>query len=422
MLELLELIDPAVASAVADEIRRQHEGLEMIASENYTSPAVLACQGSVLTNKYAEGYPGRRYYGGCEFVDVVERLAIDRAKSLFGAEFANVQPHAGSQANMAVCFATMSPGDTFMAMNLAHGGHLTHGSPVNFSGKLYNAISYGVDQKTERIDFAQVAQLAREHRPKLIIAGATAYSRTIDFGAFAEIAKEVGALLMVDMAHISGLVAGGAHPNPVPHADFVSSTTHKTLRGPRSGFILCKNDWGQKINSAVFPCLQGGPLMHVVAAKAVAFGEASTPAFKSYAAQICSNAKALAEELLRAGLRLATGGTDNHMLLVDVTVRNALTGKIVEQALDQAGITCNKNMIPYDPRKPMDPSGIRLGTPALTTRGMREPEMKQIAGWILAAMDSVDDATKLAAIRSEIRSFCQDFPVPGIEIGATQTL
>jgi glycine hydroxymethyltransferase len=416
VLELLESVDPAVAQAVSDEIRRQHEGLEMIASENYTSPAVLACQGSVLTNKYAEGYPGKRYYGGCEFVDVVERLAIDRAKSLFGAEHANVQPHAGSQANMAVCFATINPGDTFMAMNLAHGGHLTHGSPVNFSGKLYNAISYGVDQKTERIDHAEVARLAREHRPKLIIAGATAYSRTIDFGAFAEIAKEVNALLMVDMAHISGLVAGGAHPSPVPFADFVSSTTHKTLRGPRSGFILCKNEWAQKINSAVFPCLQGGPLMHVVAAKAVAFAEAATPAFKTYAAQICTNAKVLGEELQSAGLRLATGGTDNHMLLVDVTVRNSLTGKIVEQALDKAGITCNKNMIPYDPRKPMDPSGVRLGTPALTTRGMKEAEMKQIARWILAAMDHVESETKLAEIRSEIRSFCQDFPVPGIEL------
>ncbi|MBY0588892.1 serine hydroxymethyltransferase [bacterium] len=416
MLELLESVDPAVAQAVSDEIRRQHEGLEMIASENYTSPAVLACQGSVLTNKYAEGYPGKRYYGGCEFVDVVERLAIDRAKSLFGAEHANVQPHAGSQANMAVCFATINPGDTFMAMNLAHGGHLTHGSPVNFSGKLYNAVSYGVDQKTERIDHAEVARLAREHRPKLIIAGATAYSRTIDFGAFAEIAKEVNALLMVDMAHISGLVAGGAHPSPVPFADFVSSTTHKTLRGPRSGFILCKNEWAQKINSAVFPCLQGGPLMHVVAAKAVAFAEAATPAFKTYAAQICTNAKVLGEELQSAGLRLATGGTDNHMLLVDVTVRNSLTGKIVEQALDKAGITCNKNMIPYDPRKPMDPSGVRLGTPALTTRGMKEAEMKQIARWILAAMDHVESETKLAEIRSEIRSFCQDFPVPGIEL------
>ncbi len=418
MLDNLESADPQVAQAIADEIKRQHEGLEMIASENYTSPAILACQGSVLTNKYAEGYPGRRYYGGCEFVDVVERLAIDRAKALFGAEHANVQPHAGAQANMAVCFATIQPGDTILTMNLAHGGHLTHGSPVNFSGKMYNVIHYGVDQKTERIDYAEVGKLAREHKPKLIIAGASAYSRIIDFPAFAEIAKEVGALLMVDMAHISGLVATGAHPSPVPYADFVTSTTHKTLRGPRSGFILCKADWAQKVNSSVFPGVQGGPLMHVVAAKAVVFGEAATPAFKQYIDQVCLNAKVLGEELTRAGLRLVTGGTDNHLLLVDVTVRNGLTGKIVEQALDKAGITCNKNMIPYDPRKPMDPSGVRLGTPALTTRGMKQAEMKQIAGWILAAMDGVESDAKLEAIRQEIRAFCQDFPVPGIELGA----
>lgn len=419
MLEIVEALDPAVAQAINDEMRRQHEGLEMIASENYTSPAVLACQGSVLTNKYAEGYPGRRYYGGCEFVDVVEKLAIDRAKALFGAEHANVQPHAGAQANMAVCFAVLSPGDTILTMNLAHGGHLTHGSPVNFSGKLYNVVHYGVNQKTERVDFDEVARLARESKPKLIIAGASAYSRTLDFPKFAEIAREVGALLMVDMAHISGLVAGGMHPNPVPYAEFVTSTAHKTLRGPRSGFILCKNEWAQKINSSVFPGVQGGPLMHVVAAKAVIFGEAATPSFKEYARQVVANAAVLGEELSRAGLRLVTGGTDNHLLLVDVTVQEGLTGKIAEQALDKAGITCNKNMIPYDPRKPMDPSGIRLGSPALTTRGMKEAEMMQVASWILSALSAANDEAKLSLIRNEIREFCQDFPVPGIESLAT---
>jgi glycine hydroxymethyltransferase len=316
---------------------------------------------------------------------------------------------------MAVAFAVLSPGDTILTMNLSHGGHLTHGSPVNFSGKMYNVIHYGVDKTTEQIDYAEVARLAKEHQPKLIIAGASAYSRVIDFEKFADISRSCGSLLMVDMAHISGLVAAGVHPSPVPHADFVTSTTHKTLRGPRSGFILCKTDWAQKINSSVFPGIQGGPLMHVVAAKAVAFGEAATPAYKEYAQQVVRNAKVLADELSAAGLRLVTGGTDNHLLLVDVTVREGLTGKIAEQSLDHAGITCNKNMLPYDPRKPMDPSGIRLGTPALTTRGMREAEMKRIARWIMTVLSSVGDDVTIGRVRGEIREFCSDFPVPGIE-------
>src|SRR5262245_52248513 len=371
-MNILQQTDPQVWQAVQGERARQQDGLEMIASENYTSPAVMAAQGSVLTNKYAEGYPGRRYYGGCEFVDVVERLAIERALKLFGAERANVQPHSGAQANMGVYFACLDPGDTMLAMDLAHGGHLTHGMRLNFSGKLYRVVSYGVRRDDERIDFDQVAALAREHRPKLVVAGASAYPREIDFGKFAEICKEVGALLMVDMAHIAGLVAGEQHASPVPFADFVTSTTHKTLRGPRSGFILCRQQWIDKVNSAVFPGLQGGPLMHVIAAKAVGFGEALQPEFKAYAAQIVANAKALAHELQARGFRLVSGGTDNHLLLVDVMSRG-VSGKVAEQALDAAGITVNKNMIPYEARKPMDPSGVRIGPPALATRGMRGP-------------------------------------------------
>lgn len=410
----LQSADPAVFHAITAEQVRQHDGLEMIASENYTSAAVLACQGTVLTNKYAEGYPGRRYYGGCEHVDVVEQLAIDRAKQLFGAEHANVQPHSGATANMAVFFSCIQPGDSILTMDLAHGGHLTHGSPVNFSGKLYKVIHYGVDKKTEQINYDQVADLAKKEKPKLILAGASAYPRTIDFGRFGDIAQSVGAVFLVDMAHIAGLVAGGAHPSPVPYADFVSSTTHKTLRGPRSGFVLCKEQWAKPLNSAVFPGLQGGPLMHVVAGKAVIFGEALKPEFKAYAKQVVANAKTLAEELTRGGLRLSSGGTDNHLLLIDVTVKEGVTGKIAEKALDKAGITVNKNMIPYDPRKPMDPSGIRIGSPALTTRGMKEGEMKKIAAWILAALSAPDDETKLADIRAQVREFCVDFPVPGI--------
>src|SRR5262245_38622825 len=353
----------------------------MIASENYTSRAVMEAQGSVLTNKYAEGLPGKRYYGGCENVDVVERLAIERLLKLFGADRANVQPHSGAQANMAVYFAALTPGDTILAMDLAHGGHLTHGMHLNFSGKWYKVVGYGVRKEDERIDFDQVAALAREHKPKMIVAGASAYAREIDFATFAQIAREVKALLFVDMAHIAGLVAAEQHQSPVPFAEFVTTTTHKTLRGPRGGVVMCKQEWIPKINSAVFPGLQGGPLMHVIAAKAVSFGEALQPSFKTYAAQVIANAKTLAHELQRQGFRLVSGGTDNHLLLVDVASRG-VTGKTAEEALDHAGMTVNKNKIPFDPRPPLDPSGIRIGTPALTTRGMRENEMRAIAAWI----------------------------------------
>jgi glycine hydroxymethyltransferase len=407
----IERQDPEVWQAIAAERRRQQDGLEMIASENYTSPAVLAAQGSVLTNKYAEGYPGRRYYGGCEFVDVVERLAIERVLKLFGAEHANVQPHSGAQANMAVYFACLEPGDTILAMNLAHGGHLTHGMHLNFSGKLYRVVHYGVRKDTEQIDFDQVAALAREHRPKLVVAGASAYPRTIDFSRFAEICAEAKALLMVDMAHVAGLVAGEQHPNPVLWADFVTSTTHKTLRGPRSGFVLCKRDWAKKVDQAVFPGMQGGPLMHVVAAKAVGFGEALQPAFKSYASQTIANARTLAHELARRGFRLVSGGTDNHLLLVDVASRG-LGGKVAEKALDAAGITVNRNGIPFDTRPPLDPSGVRIGTPALTTRGMRETEMRTIAGWIGDVLAASEDAAVQARVRGQVRELCQQYPAP----------
>jgi glycine hydroxymethyltransferase len=407
----IEQADPEVWQAIVSERRRQQDGLEMIASENYTSPAVLAAQGSVLTNKYAEGYPGKRYYGGCEFVDVAERLAIDRACKLFGAEHANVQPHSGAQANMAVYFACLNPGDVMLAMNLSHGGHLTHGMHLNFSGKLYKVVHYGVRKDDERIDFDQVAALAREHRPKLVVAGASAYPRTIDFARFAEICKEAGALLMVDMAHIAGLVAGDQHPSPVPWAEFVTSTTHKTLRGPRAGFVLCKKDWAQKVNQAVFPGMQGGPLMHVVAAKAVGFGEALQPAFRSYAAQIVANARTLAHELSSRGFRLVSGGTDNHLLLVDVASRG-LGGKAAERALDAAGITVNRNGIPFDTRPPLDPSGLRIGTPALTTRGMREPEMRRIAAWIGEVLKDPADAAVQGRVRGEVREMCKQFPAP----------
>ena len=407
----IEQADPEVWQAIAAERRRQQDGLEMIASENYTSPAVLAAQGSVLTNKYAEGYPGRRYYGGCECVDVAERLAIDRACKLFGAEHANVQPHSGAQANMGVYFACLNPGDVMLAMNLSHGGHLTHGMHLNFSGKLYKVVPYGVRKEDERIDFDQVAALAREHKPKLVVAGASAYPRTIDFSRFAEICKEVGALLMVDMAHIAGLVAGDQHPSPVPWAEFVTSTTHKTLRGPRSGFILCKKEWAQKVNQAVFPGMQGGPLMHVVAAKAIGFGEALQPAFRSYAAQIVANARTLAHELTSRGFRLVSGGTDNHLLLVDVALRG-MGGKTAERALDVAGITVNRNGIPFDARPPLDPSGVRIGTPALTTRGMREPEMRQIAAWIGEVLADAADTARQERVRAEVREMCKQFPAP----------
>ncbi len=410
----LPLADPAVFQAIQNEQQRQTDGLELIASENYASAAVLQAAGTVFTNKYAEGYPGRRYYGGCEYADVVENLARDRACELFGADHANVQPHAGSQANMAAYMSILQPGDTFLAMDLAHGGHLTHGMRLNFSGKLYNAVHYGVRQDDHRIDFDQVAALAKEHRPKLIVAGASAYPREIDHPQFAQIAADVGAKLMVDMAHYAGLVAGGVHNNPVEVADFVTTTTHKTLRGPRSGMVLCKQELAKDVDKTVFPGLQGGPLMHIIAAKAICFHEALQPSFKDYAKQIIANAQTLAETLTAGGLTLSSGGTDNHLLLCDVTTLNGVTGKIAEAALDRAGLTVNKNMIPYDPRKPMDPSGIRLGTAALTTRGMKQDEMKRVGDWILTILKSPEDTSLAEKVKAEIANFAQDYPVPGV--------
>ncbi len=407
--------DPDVWRAIEQEIERQQDGLEMIASENYTSPAVMQAVGSVLTNKYAEGYPGRRYYGGCEYVDVVEELARERACRLFGAEHANVQPHSGSQANMAVYVTAIRPGDTVLGLDLAHGGHLTHGMKLNISGQLYHFISYGVTPDTHRLDFDQIARLAREHRPKLIVAGASAYPREIPHARFAEIAKEVGAKLFVDMAHYAGLVAAGLHDNPLPVADFVTSTTHKTLRGPRGGLTMCKAEYAKDIDRSVFPGLQGGPLMHVVAGKAVCFGEALRPSFKDYARQIIANAQSLAEALMSGGVKLVSGGTDNHLLLCDVTPLG-LTGKTAEAALGRAGITVNKNMIPYDPRKPLDPSGIRVGTPALTTRGMGVAEMKRIGGWMLEALRGAEDERTWERVRGAVRDLCENFPVPAAKL------
>lgn len=403
--------DPEIWEAIQAEAVRQQEGLEMIASENYTSQAIMQAAGSVLTNKYAEGYPGRRYYGGCEHVDVVETLAINRAKQLFGAEAANVQPHSGTQANTAVYLSCLDPGDTVMGLDLAQGGHLTHGMRLNISGKLYNFISYGVDKQTHRLDFDQIASLAREHKPKLIVAGASAYPREIPHDKFAEIASEVGALLMVDMAHYAGLVAAGIHNSPVPMADFVTTTTHKTLRGPRSGLILCKEGQLKNINRSVFPGIQGGPLMHVIAAKAICFAEAMTDDYKAYGRAVVENAQTLAETLAAAGLPLVSGGTDNHLMLVDVTAVG-LGGKKAESVLEECGITVNMNMIPFDTRKPMDPSGIRIGTPALTTRGMGTDQMKQIGAWIYQALSDPDDSARHASIRAEIGQLADEFPVP----------
>ncbi|MAT69528.1 MAG: serine hydroxymethyltransferase [Planctomycetaceae bacterium] len=420
MTNLLASADPEVAAAIADESQRQQDGLEMIASENYTSAPVMQAVGSVLTNKYAEGYPGRRYYGGCEFVDVVEQLAIERAKDLFGAEFANVQPHSGSQANTAVYLAALEPGDAVLGLDLAHGGHLTHGMRLNISGMLYDFHSYGVREDDHRIDFDQVAALAREHKPKMIVAGASAYPREIPHEKFAEIAQEVGAKLMVDMAHYAGLVAAGLHNNPVAVADYVTTTTHKTLRGPRGGLILAKKDLGKTINSRVFPGTQGGPLMHVIAGKAVCFGEALKPEFKAYGQQVIDNAKALAETLAAGGLNLVSGGTDNHLMLVDVTPLG-IGGKQAEEALDAAGITVNKNMIPFDQRKPMDPSGIRVGTPALTTRGMGVDEMRTIGTWMLEVLRSADDPSVQERVRGQIREFCVDYPVPAAALETAAT-
>jgi glycine hydroxymethyltransferase len=410
-MNFIERDDPDVWAAIDAEAERQQDGLEMIASENYVSPAIMQAVGSVLTNKYAEGYPGRRYYGGCEHVDVVETLARDRAKQLFGAEHANVQPHSGSQANFAVYLSIVKPGDTILGLDLAHGGHLTHGMKLNISGMLYHFVAYGVTRDTNRLDFDQVAKLAREHKPKLIVAGASAYPREIQHGKFAEIAKEVGAKLFVDMAHYAGLVAAKLHDNPVPVADFVTTTTHKTLRGPRAGLSMCRAEYAKDLDRNVFPGIQGGPLMHVIAGKAICFGEALRPDFKEYAQRILDNAKSLADALLKGGVRLVSGGTDNHLMLVDVTTVG-IGGKLAEAALDKAGITVNKNMIPYDERKPMDPSGVRIGTPALTTRGMGKDEMQKIAGWILKTLRSPEDETLIKQVRGEVSELCKQFPVP----------
>jgi glycine hydroxymethyltransferase len=411
MLEHLRQADPAIADAIEHETRRQREGLELIASENYTSLAVMEAQGSILTNKYAEGLPGKRYYGGCEFVDVVERLAIERALQLFGAEAANVQPHSGAQANIAVFNALLQPGDRILGMRLDHGGHLTHGSPVNFSGRWYQVAFYGVDLVTGQIDYDDLLRQAREVRPKLITSGASAYPRLIDFARMRQIADEVGALLMADIAHIAGLVAAGEHPSPVGHAQIVTTTTHKTLRGPRGGMIMMDEPYAKALNSSVFPGTQGGPLMHVIAAKAVAFGEALRPEFKAYAAQIRANARALAEGLSAHGITLISGGTDNHLMLADLSALG-ITGAQAQKALDKAHITVNKNAIPDDPQPPVRTSGIRIGTPAVTTRGMREPEMAQIAGWIAQVLRASDDAALLERIAGEVVALCERFPVP----------
>jgi glycine hydroxymethyltransferase len=407
----LALQDPEIFAAIADEERRQRDNLELIASENYASLAVREAMSSVLSNKYAEGYPGRRYYGGCEYVDVAETLAIERLKELFGAEHANVQPHAGAQANMAVMMAVLQPGDTILGMSLAHGGHLTHGTKVSFSGKLYNATAYGVRRDTERIDYDEVRALAREHKPKMIIAGASAYPRTMDYAPFAEIAAEVGATFLVDIAHIAGLVAVGLHPSPVPLADFVTSTTHKTLRGPRGGLILSTAGYAQAIDKSVFPGIQGGPFMHTIAAKAVAFGEALAPAFRTYSAQVIENAKAMGEELQRAGVRLVGGGTDTHLLLVDLTPKN-LTGKAVEGYLDEIHITVNKNAIPFDPQKPMVTSGSRLGSPAITSRGFGIDDAREVGAIIGAALDDIETRAQIGRLRGRVSELTARFDVP----------
>jgi glycine hydroxymethyltransferase len=406
----LQDVDPEIAEVLREEGRRQGTGLELIPSENFVSEAVLEAMGSVLTNKYAEGYPGKRYYGGCEFADRAEQLAIDRAKALFGAEHANVQSHSGTQANISVYMAALQLGDTVMGMNLAHGGHLTHGHPLNFSGKMYKFIPYGVSKDTETIDYQELERLAREHKPKMIVAGASAYSRIIDFPRIAEIARAVGALFFVDMAHIAGLVAGGMHPSPVPHADFVSTTTHKTLRGPRGGLVLCKAQYAKELDRITFPGTQGGPLMHIIAAKAVCLKEAADPGFREYAKQIVSNARKLAAEIAKGGFRIVTGGTDNHLFLIDLYSRG-VTGKDAQPALDRAGITVNKNSIPFDPTPPMTAGGIRLGTPAITTRGMREPDMERIAAWIADVLSHLGDAGRERRIRAEVAEFAIQFPL-----------
>ena len=407
----LKTVDPEIQKAIDQELSRQREKLEMIASENIVSTAVMQAQGSILTNKYAEGYPGKRYYGGCEYVDIVEQLAIDRAKKLFGAEYANVQPHSGAQANTAVYFALLEPGDTILGMNLTDGGHLTHGSPVNISGKYFKIIPYGVDKETERIDYDELERLAKEHQPKLIVGGASAYSRVIDFERMAQIAKSVGAYLMIDMAHIAGLVAAGLHPSPVPYADVVTTTTHKTLRGPRGGLILCRDaEFGKQFNKAIFPGIQGGPLMHVVAAKAVAFKEALSDEFKVYQQQVLDNAKALADELVKKGFRIVSGGTDNHLMLVDLRSKN-ITGKEAQFLLDEIGITANRNTIPFEPLSPFVTSGIRLGTPALTTRGLKEEDIHEVADIIADVIENREDSAVIEAAKAKVQAICKKFPL-----------
>ena len=407
----LNTVDPEVSKAIDQELNRQRNKLELIASENIVSKAVMAAQGSVLTNKYAEGYPGKRYYGGCEYVDVVEQLAIDRAKELFGAGYANVQPHSGAQANMAVFFALLTPGDTVMGMNLTDGGHLTHGSPVNMSGKYFKIVPYGVSEKTEMLDYDEIQRIANECKPKLIVAGASAYARIIDFQRMAEIAHSVGAYLMVDMAHIAGLVAAGLHPSPVPYADVVTTTTHKTLRGPRGGLILCKDEeFGKQFNKAIFPGIQGGPLMHVIAAKAVALKEALSPEFKEYAQQIVKNAKALADTLQADGFRIVSGGTDNHLMLVDLTSKN-ITGKLAQNLLDEVGITANKNTIPFEKLSPFVTSGIRLGSPALTTRGFKEEDMVEVANIIALVLDNPEDEGARKEASQRVAALCAKYPL-----------
>lgn len=409
MLERLKDFDPEVYRAVVDETRREEDKIVLIASENYASEAVLEAQGCVMTNKYAEGYPGKRYYGGCEYVDVVENLAIERAKKLFGAEHVNVQPLSGSSANMGVYFAMLKPGDTILGMNLAHGGHLTHGAPVSFSGKIFKAVFYGVDRETGLINYDEVERIAKEHQPKMIVSGASAYSRVIDFERFREIADEVGAYLMVDMAHIAGLVAAGVHPSPVPYADFVTTTTHKTLRGPRGGMILCREEYAKEIDKIIFPGIQGGPLMHVIAAKAVALKEALTPQFKRYQGQVVKNARALAEGMMDKGYKIVSGGTDNHLMLVDLT-NKGITGREAEEALDKAGITVNKNGIPFDHRPPQVTSGIRLGTAIVSTRGMREAEMHEIANLIDRVLGDPANEENLFLVKPDVKALCERFP------------
>ncbi|TWJ19636.1 serine hydroxymethyltransferase [Geobacter argillaceus] len=409
-MSILETFDPEVANAIRQETERQEYNLELIASENFVSEAVLEAQGSIFTNKYAEGYPGKRYYGGCHNADIVENLAIERAKQLFGADHANVQPHSGSQANMAVYFAALKPGDTVLGMNLSHGGHLTHGSPVNFSGRFFTIVPYGVSPETQRIDYEEVERLALEHKPKMIVVGASAYPRIIDFAAFRTIADKVGAVVMVDMAHIAGLVATGLHPNPVPYAEFVTTTTHKTLRGPRGGMILCREEFAKTLNSQIFPGIQGGPLVHAIAAKAVAFKEALTPEFKSYQEQIVKNAAALAQSLQGRGFKLVSGGTDNHLMLLDFS-GTELTGKVAEEALDKAGITVNKNTVPFETRSPFVTSGIRIGTPAATSHGLKEAEMAQVADFIADILADPANEAKLAEIKVKVNALMSRFPL-----------